>query len=295
MDGSDLTSANQQPMVTPRAGPRLTLLLVMLVLGVAAGAMFTAWIIHERGGWALPWKAAPPASSTPAMAPGPAVPVRQPFTAGSADAVDLVALRVSELEDRLARLKVEADAASGNAGRAEGLLVAFAARRALDKGESLGYLENQLRLRFGDAQPKAVATIINAAREPVTLPELEATLDDLQPSLVRNAPESHWWIAFMRELRELVVIRRASTPSPLAPPRMERAQRLLSAGKVDGAIAEIEQLPGRAMADRWLQMARRYNEARRALDLIEAAAVLQPVTAAPSGSPAQQDSVQPTS
>src|SRR3546814_3562519 len=33
------------------------------------------------------------------------------------------------------------------------LLIAFAARRALDRGLSLGYLEAQLRLRFGDDQP----------------------------------------------------------------------------------------------------------------------------------------------
>ena len=35
-------------------------------------------------------------------------------------------------------------------------------------------------------------------------------------------------------------------------------------------------MPGRAAADRWLQFARRYIEARRALDLIETTAILEP-------------------
>ncbi len=34
-------------------------------------------------------------------------------------------------------------------------------------------------------------------------------------------------------------------------------------------------MPGRAYADRWMQLARRYLEARRALDLIETAAILE--------------------
>src|SRR3546814_9831855 len=38
--------------------------------------------------------------------------------------------RVSELEDRISRINVQAQAASGNAARAEGLLIAFAARRS---------------------------------------------------------------------------------------------------------------------------------------------------------------------
>ena len=46
-------------------------------------------------------------------------------------------------------------AASGNAARAEGLLIAFSARRTLERGNDLGYLGDQLRLRFGDAEANA--------------------------------------------------------------------------------------------------------------------------------------------
>src|SRR6187431_1746543 len=46
--------------------------------------------------------------------------------------------RIAEMEQRLARIDVQADAAAGNAARAEGLLIAFAARRAVERGDRLG-------------------------------------------------------------------------------------------------------------------------------------------------------------
>ena len=79
-----------------------------------------------------------------------------------------IARRVAALEQRLGQVGSEARTASGDADRAEGLLVAFAARRALDRGVSLGFLEALLRQRFGESQPQAVGMIIAAAREPVT-------------------------------------------------------------------------------------------------------------------------------
>jgi hypothetical protein len=184
--------------------------------------------------------------------------------------------RVSELEDRIARINVQAQAASGNAARAEGLLVAFAARRALDTGAPLGYIEGQIRLRFGQAQPRAVATIINAAREPVTLQDLQGGLEELEPKLVGRGKSQDWWADIKREVGELVVLRDAGTPSPLPERRLARARRLLEAGRVDAALAEVSRLPGRSAASRWMEQARRYVEARRALDLVETAAILEP-------------------
>src|SRR3546814_289458 len=109
---------------------------------------------------------------------GRAVDAPPPVIEGESAAA--IKTRVSELEDRMSRIKVQAQAASGNAARAEGLLIAFAARRALDTGGPLGYIEGQLRLRFGRAQPRAVATIINAAREPATLQDLQAGLVEIE-------------------------------------------------------------------------------------------------------------------
>lgn len=188
-------------------------------------------------------------------------------------------VRVADLEDRLSRINVQAQAASGNAARAEGLLIAFAARRALDRGSPLGYIDPQLRLRFGDAQPKAVTTIVNASRQPVTLEELAAGLDDIGPSLTTGSSGAGFWNQFQRELSELFVIRRQGTPSPAPQQRLLRAKRYVETGNVDAAIAEIEKLTGIEKdedASQWMEKARRYNEARRALDVIETAAILEP-------------------
>lgn len=190
-----------------------------------------------------------------------------------------LAVRVADLEDRLSRINVQAQAASGNAARAEGLLIAFAARRALDRGSPLGYIDPQLRLRFGDAQPKAVTTIINASRQPVTLEELASGLNEIGPSLMTGSSGEGFWSDFQRELSELFVIRRQGTPSPAPQQRLIRAKRYVETGNVDAAIAEVEKLAGVEKDEdalQWLNKARRYNEARRALDVIETAAILEP-------------------
>jgi len=190
-----------------------------------------------------------------------------------------LAVRVADLEDRLSRINVQAQAASGNAARAEGLLIAFAARRALDRGSPLGYIDPQLRLRFGDAQPKAVTTIVNASRQPVTLEELSAGLDELGPALMTGSSGQGFWADFQREMAELFVIRRQGTPSPAPHQRLIRAKRYVETGNVDAAIAEVEKLAGVEKDEdalQWLEKARRYNEARRALDVIETAAILEP-------------------
>src|SRR3546814_16124777 len=61
------------------------------------------------------------------------------------------------------------------------------------------------------------------------------------------------------------------SPSPRPQAALDRALRYLDGSRVGAALAEVEQMPGRAAADRWMQYARRYMEARRALDLIETA------------------------
>ena len=261
--------------VTPLPARRRSFLpfIILMLLAFALGVTLTVWAwpqIQERWGNARPKPASgaalPAVPSAPATAP-------RPLTADTAQMLDG---RVVQLEERLTRITVEAQAASANAARAEGLLVAFAARRALDNGAPLGYVEAQLRLRFGPAQPRAVATIINAAREPVTLADLRAGLTDVSDRVITPSPDASWWTALEHEARELVSIRRASTPSPRPQAALERAIRYLDGGRVSAALAEVEHMPGRAAADRWIQLARRYLEARRALDLIETAAILEP-------------------
>lgn len=183
--------------------------------------------------------------------------------------------RLAAAEQRLARLDLQAQAAAGNAARAEGLLIAFATRRALERRAELGYLADQLRLRFGDALPNAVRTVIAFSREPVTVDELAARLDSLGPE-ISQGDRSVSWESFTRELAELFVIRRETTPSPQPERRLERARIALETGRIDAAIGEVRNLPGAEKAESWIADAERYRDAMDALERIETAAVLEP-------------------
>lgn len=184
--------------------------------------------------------------------------------------------RVAAMEQRLARLDLQTQAAAGNAARAEGLLIAFAARRALERGAPLGYLADQLRLRFGDARPNAVATVIQAAENPVTLDQLVARLEGLAPRLATSPRDENVLETFKRELGALFIVRRESLPSPQPERRLERARLFLESGRVDAAVAEIRHLPNAAEAQAWINDAERYAVAERALDLLETTAILEP-------------------
>ncbi|MBC2665648.1 hypothetical protein H7F51_08935 [Novosphingobium flavum] len=212
-------------------------------------------------------KAAVRAGSLPASAPAAS-------PAALAEHQNDIEGRMATLEERLDTLNAEAEAASGNAARAESLLIAFAARRALDRGAPLGYLEDQLRLRFGNAQPNAVATVIAAAKAPVTVDQLLAGLDSLAPSLTETPANTGAWDRIKREVSGLFVIRRDATPSPAPQMILGRARILLTAGRTDDAVAELRRLPGAAGATDWFAAARRYDDAHRALDVLETTAVL---------------------
>jgi len=254
---------------------------LLLLIGIAAGAWAVNRWLTNGGVPAAKMAAAPGAGADPLLiAPdtAKAAAAGAPLVIAPVDGAGALAARVAELEQRLSRITLQAESASGNASRAEGLLVAFAVRRALDRGLSLGYLDAQLRLRFGDDQPNAVKTIIDTARDPVTLEQLRAELDALAPQLVGRSrdDDGSLWTGLRRELGELFVVRAAGTQSPRASERLDRARRYLAAGQADKAIVEVEAMPGVDVAGDWLIDARRYHEARRALDLIETAAILEP-------------------
>lgn len=184
--------------------------------------------------------------------------------------------RVVAAEQRLDQLSLQMQAASGNAARAESLLIAFAARRAIERGEPLGYLADQLKLRFEDARPNSVQTILAAAESPLTLDELIARLDGLAPALAKDAPEKVSWNWFKNELSSLFVVRRESAPSPQPQRRLERARLFLESGRIEAAVAEVRNLPGADEAQQWIVDAERYAAAKRALDRLETAAILEP-------------------
>ena len=193
--------------------------------------------------------------------------------------------QLTALEARTAAVSADAAAARGQATRAEGLLIAFSARRALDRGLGLGYIEEQLRNRFGAIQPRAVIYVIQASRQPVTLEDLRQGLDAIAPE-ISTVSDDNWWQSLRREFGHLVVLRKAGTPSLLPGDRLARAKRLLEGGQVEAARAEVMRLPGAGDATNWLTAASRYVTARHALDLIENAAILgQAATPAPHPPP----------
>lgn len=256
----------------PRSG--LAIIGVSL-LAFALGALLVGWLAWrgQLDSLLLPTETERMASARPAPAEG----VTPPLAAnGRLDAIGAMETRLALLEERLSRVDAEADAASGNAARAEALLIASAARRMIDKGAPLGYIEDQLKLRFADAQPNAVRIIIETARSPVTLDQLNGGLVALAPSLARAPAQEDAWTRIRREVSNLFVIRRESTPSPDPRSRVERASLLLASGKIDEAVAEVGRLPGADAAGNWIAAARRYEAVQRALDLIETTAMLEP-------------------
>ena len=187
--------------------------------------------------------------------------------------------RVAALEARLAMLERQTQSVQGSAGRADALVIAFAARRALERGVALGYLEPLLVERFGASHQAAVATVVTASRYPVTQAELIAEHDKLSALLRGTGPDESWWTGAQRELGTLVSIRRNDSPSPRPAARFDRARARLDSGDIDAALAETMRLPGAARpeAQGWITRARRLIAAKRALDEIESAALISPV------------------
>ena len=254
-----------------RGGMKLKHILILLLVAFVGGIIGTGWLAQRFGFWdgSFSAKMQTQTSATTAMT------ASAPPIASNLAAVDAV----TSIENRLTQINADAAAASGNAARAEGLLVAFAARRAIDSGATLGYLADQLRLRFGSTQPQAVATILAASQAPVTLETLQAELQALDNALLTGDLEGGIWANVKREMSELFVLRKDGAPSPAPTQRVARAHILVESGNIAGAIAEVSAMPGAGVAQTWLAKARRYNQARKALDVLERSAIATPLPA----------------
>ena len=247
-------------------GARLLVGLVLILIGAAAAV----WGLgHYRPAarvlGVVP--AAPPPAAQPKVTPTPATP--QATLAPAAEAA-----KIASLEQRLSRVENATQHAEGSAGRADGLVIAFAARRAIDRGVALGYLENLLTERFGAQHQAAVATIITSSRQPVRLNDLIDQYQTLGPQLRSGGPQDSWWDNFKREAGSLIEIHRSDRPAVNVEARYNRALQQLSAGNVDQALAETMRLPGAQRAADWEDKARRYVAAHRALDEVESAALM---------------------
>jgi hypothetical protein len=129
--------------VTARPKRPLWSLLALPLIAFVAGLAAMGWLL-VRWGTAAAFLGVAPTPPPAAEAPAPTVAVeREPIAEPVPDAppggerlvIDPeTTRRVNRLEERLALLDLQSRAAVGNADRAEGLLVAFAARRALDRG-----------------------------------------------------------------------------------------------------------------------------------------------------------------
>lgn len=278
-----LSNRQDTPSVRRSARP----IVVALIGAFTLGGALAGYGVYRFGDWASDGATnraeSPAVRVAPTLPPSPTPSATMSEAAQeAAQAVERVAeqqggldQRIAAAEQRIARLDLQAQAAAGNAARAEGLLIAFSARRALDRGADLGFLADQLRLRFGDAMPNAVQTVVAFGRNPITLDQLIARLDGMAPDLAQNN-RGFSWEQLGNEISQLFVVRRETTPSPQPRLRLERARLFLQSGRVDAAVAEVRNLPGAANAEDWIRDARRYAAAQNALDLIETAAVLEP-------------------
>jgi hypothetical protein len=246
-----------------------TATLAWVLLLLLAGAVLAVWGLAQWDSAARFVGVAPRASSPVAVRT-----VAQPAAEAAIPDAAAAAARVSELENRLRAVETTSRRAAGSVGRADALLVAFASRRAIDRGVPLGYLETLLADRFGQHNPRAVASIITASRDPVTLDQLVADYEALAPALQRGPPDESLWQGFRREMASLIAVRPASTPSGKPRARYDRALAQLHNGQVDAALAETMRLPGAARAEDWVANARRYVIAHRALDEVESSALL---------------------
>jgi hypothetical protein len=284
----DQSGIPHEAIARPRKGG-LRWILLGLLMAFIGGAVIT-FLLVKGDNWrvsdivAMPGAQAPVATAPLGQSARPLPTPTAPQAAQEvAQRVDQMAeqtggidQRVAALEQRLTRLDLQTQAAEGNAARAEGMLIAFAARRALERGQPLGYLEDQLRLRFGESRPNAVATVIDAAAEPVSLDELLAQLNSLGSEVVQPPSQGGLLARMGYELSRLFSVRSDETPSPVADQRLDRARLYLENGRVERAIAEVRAMPNAAAAAGWLERAERYSAAQRALESLEAASIADP-------------------
>ena len=247
-------------------------MLAWVILLILVGAALAVWGLSRWDDGARFLGVAPVAP--PALALQPVLDAAPGAVATVGEADWATADRVVGLEARLRNVENATQRNAGSVGRADALLVAFASRRAIDRGVQLGYLETLLAERFGAQHPVAVATIITASRTPTTLDDLTNEFAGLQSELRRGAPDEGLWQGLKREMGSIVAVRRANAPSPKPEARYDRAMARLEQGQVDVALAETMRLPGASRAGPWIVRARRYVVAHRALDEVESSALL---------------------
>jgi len=209
-------------------GARLLIALVLILAGAAAATWGLAH--YQPAAKLFGVAASAPAPQQPKLVIQQ-VPQQQPSSAGTLNPA--IAEQIGQLQARLQRVESESQEVRGTAGRADALLIAFAARRAIERGVGLGYLEPLLLDRFGRTHSRSVATIVTGSHSPVRLNDLVNQYRDLGPQLRSGAAREGVWAQFKRELGSLIQIRRADRPSTQPDARYLRALSALEDGEVD--------------------------------------------------------------
>jgi hypothetical protein len=237
--------------------------IMLLILCAFVGGAIVAYVIADTYGFLTP-------SDAPVAAESSTGPV------GNVVATDANAI-AQPVADQMVPNFPSPNMLSPEVARADGLLLIYAVRRTIDKGAPLGALAEQLRLRFGATQPQSVAAVLSVGQAPVTIDALKAELRGLAPVLLTGNRDDSNWATVKRELSELFVLRKENGPSLAPNERLIRAEALVDAGKLDLAVTEVAALPGASIAQSWMVRAKRFSDARKALDRLEQVAILQPV------------------
>ena len=237
--------------------------IMLLILCAFVGGAIVAYVIADKYGFLTPSDAPVAAESSTGAA-------------GNVATTDANAI-AQPVTDQMVPTFPSPNMLSPEAARADGLLLIYAVRRTIDKGAPLGALAEQLRLRFGATQPQSVAAVLSAGQAPVTIDALKTELRGLAPVLLTGNRDDSNWATVKRELSELFVLRKENGPSLAPNERLIRAEALVDAGKLDLAVTEVAALPGASIAQSWIARAKRFSDARKALDRLEQVAILQPV------------------
>jgi hypothetical protein len=270
-----------EPAPPAKSGLKFRHIAILLLLAFVGGIGLTGWLVSEYDIFDR--------SILATTSPKPTVVV--PETSAVNASIQNIAAddaQIDGLENRLSEISQDAQAASGNANRAETMMIAFAARRAIEAGTPLGAIQGQLEQRFGAQAPNAVSQILSAAIRPVTLSALQTEFAGFGDSLLQATNDQGLWSDVGREMRELFVLRRGARAQNDPSVRMERARNLVGNADIASAIDQIAPMPGAARAQIWLQKARSYVATRLALDAIERAA-LASVTIVPRVAPQLSD------
>jgi hypothetical protein len=158
------------------------------------------------------------------------------------------------------------------------MLLAMAARRAIENGKPIDALLPQLQATFGAAQPQALAALAKAGGQPLSNAALLSEFEILAPILSR--PAGTGWERMRYEFSTLFVLRKEANAAKPLTARLGRVRQNLIDGQTQAAVRLVRAMPGAANAADWIAKAEQAIAVQQALDGLDHAA-LSAITAPP--------------